>query len=340
MKGNILQFENYINNSKIVPKAILSYGSDASQLDYIFRHTKKFFESQIEKFSTIFLDLKLSKTPIESIEKTVLKANNFFSKNIFIHCTHLPEKYILAFLDFLKSKESLYCYIDLSHIPLLYKNLSKYDLQATNYFVSAYPFKFTEKKNYIEHFFKLADIKLLQNQAQLLSDILEDDFRLMHDQLKSIELYVCDTKIITNNDIEKFAENAGFKHIDSLFLDLLLKKQQALSKLLDYIQTQIVDPHFIARSFLKYVKKIYYLITTNINALPINFEGLTPYVIKLITPSLPTLKKVYTSENLKLLLHKTNILEEKLRETKKDPLQTLNQFFIEFNASYNFLLSA
>jgi DNA polymerase III delta subunit len=340
MKGNILQYEQFFKNTKTALRVILSYGSDKSQLDYIFCTAKKYFESHIEHFSTISIDLNLSKTPIESIEKAILKANNFFSKNIFIHCTHLPEKYILPFLDFLKSKESLYCYIDLSHIPVLYKNLAKYDLQTTNYFVSAYPFKFTEKKNYIEHFFKLSQIKLLQNQAQLLSDILEDDFRLMHHQLKSIELYVYDAKIITNDDIEKFAENAGFKHIDSLFLDLLLKKRQAPSRLLDYVQTQLVDPHFIARSFLKYVKKIYYLITTDINAVPINFEGLTPYVVKLITPSLPSLKKLYTSENLGLLLHKTNILEEKLRETKKDPLQTLNQFFIEFNGSYNFLLNA
>ncbi|MDP1975839.1 MAG: hypothetical protein Q8K37_07720 [Alphaproteobacteria bacterium] len=163
-----------------------------------------------------------------------------------------------------------------------------------------------------------------------MSDVLEDDFQLMNHQLRSIELYVYDTKLITDNDIEKFTENAGFKHIDNLFLDLLLKKQHALPKLLDYVQSQLVDPHFIARSFFKYVKKIYYLSTTSIEALPVNFEGISPYVVKLIAPSLPTLKSFYPVKTLSSLLFKINRLEEELRETKKDPLQTLNQFFIEF----------
>jgi DNA polymerase III delta subunit len=330
MKGNILQFENYLKNAKILPKAILSYGSDKSQLDHIVKCTKNFFELHIEKFSTISVDLKSSKTPLESIEKTISKAQNFFCKSIFMNCSNLPEKYVLPFIEFLKTKESIYCYIDLSHIPLLYKNLSKYDVHNTFYFVSAYSFKFAEKKNYIDQFFKTSSIHLSPHHAQLLSDVLEDDFQLMNHQLRSIELYIYDTKLVTDDDIEKFTENAGFKHIDNLFLDLLLKKQHALSKLLDYVQSQLVDPHFIARSFLKYVKKIYYLTTTDINALPTNFEGISPYVIKLIIPSLPTLKSFYPVKVLSNLLFKINRLEEELRETKKDPLQTLNQFFIEF----------
>lgn len=328
MRGNVLQYEQYLKNAQTIPKVILSYGSDKSQLDHIFNATKFFFESSIDSFSAISLDLKSSKTPIESIEKSLLKAQSFFSKNVFIDCTNLPEKYIVPFFEFLKSKEFIYCYIDLSHIPLLYKNISKYDVSSSAYFVSAYSFKFAEKKNYIEQFFKSSDIHLLHDQSQLLSDVLEDDFQLMHHQLQSLELYVYDTKKITDEDIEKFTGNAGFKHIDALFLDFLLKKKQALPKLLDYVQAQIVDPHFIARSFLKYVKKIYYLTTTKIEALPPNFEGLSPYVIKLIMPSLPFLKILYPLEVINELLSKTNILEEKLRETKKDPLQTLNQFFI------------
>lgn len=330
MKGNILQYEQFLKNSSIIPKVVLSYGNDKSQLDYLLKCSKNYIDNKVKNLSILTLDLKSSKNPVESFEKTLLKSQNLFFKNMFIHCINLSEKYILPILDILKSKESLYCSIDLSHIPLLYKNLSKYDLYPFAYFVSAYPFKFAEKKTYIEQFFKAAEIRLSFEQAQLLSDLLDDDFQLMNHQLESLLLYVCDTQIVTNEDIHKFSENSSFKHIDALFSDLLLKKKEALAKVLDFAQSESVDPHFIARSFLKYVKKIYYLTTSNLEIIPANFEGISPYVMKLINPNLPTLKRLYTAKNLSDLLFKTNKLESELRETKKDPLQTLNQFFIEF----------
>lgn len=334
MRGNLIQFADALKIADKLFPFIFSYGSDKNQIDYAKNLARKKYIQFHSNSVCLEIDLHNQKKPMDSISKTISKSHDFFTQHFFVCLQSLPEKQIPDLLNLSLSHTKCSFFVDLSHIPLFYKGISKYDLNPAHYFVASYPFKPAEKENFITSYLNSYDISIKLQDKKSIIDTFSDDFSELRQQVEKISLYVDDSKIIALQDAHHLLNSKELGHIDSLFLSMLLGKKKAFDAILDLAQSAQFDPHFVARSFLKYLKKIFYVTTNQIETIPASFEGLSPYVLKLLIPSIRTLQSKYSKEILFSMLQRTNKMEEELRVTQKDPIQTLNQFLFQINALY------
>ena len=333
MRGSILPFEK----SQELFSCVLSYGNDKNQISYALDFAKKKFFSLYPQSIFIEIDLKSQKNPIDYLRKTISKENNFFVSSFFVHLLNLPEKSISDLINFHFENIQLNFFVDASHIPLLYKSIGKYDIRPDIYLLAAYPFKNNEKNFYISSYLQQHKIQIAASLQTELVEILSDDFLELQQQLERLNYFTLDKQEIMKSDICLLFESNSKNHIDTLFLQMLLGQNKAKEEVLNLTQNNQFDPHFVSRSFLKYLKKIYYVISQDsqeASQTPLaSLEGLSPYVLKLLLPHIPTFQKKYGIQKLFQMIQETNQLEENLRVTQKDPIQTLNQFWIQFNYS-------